>query len=180
MAGGDIGRGQRAIAGEGGLHRTLAAGMGELDGGHAALGLEETGDALHPADLAIMPQAQITISDPPGGLHRAGLGEDCAGAAEGEFAVMGDVIIIHLAILGAVLHHGRDHDAVGQGDAAQGERGEQHGLRCHGLACSLGRFRASASGVILGQAGGMTRVGGDGKGQRHPQFIEAAAQNWGI
>ena len=157
VAAGDIGGGQRAIAGKGGLHRALAAGMGELDGGHAALGLEEAGDALEAGDLAIMPQANIAIGDPAGGLHRAGLGEDGAGAAEGEFAVMGDVEIIHLAILGAVLHHGRDDDAVGQGDAAQGERGEQHGLGCHDLACSSGRFGAWAP--ILDQAGGLTRVG---------------------
>ena len=53
------------------------------------------------------------------------LGEDDAELAQGELAEMDDVVVVHLPIGGAVLHHRRDDGASGRDDASQPERREK-------------------------------------------------------
>ena len=70
-------------------------------------------------DLAVVPPPEIALGDPAARLDGAVLGEDDAELAQRELAEMNEVVIVHLTIGGAVLHHGRHDGAVGRGDAAQ-------------------------------------------------------------
>jgi hypothetical protein len=68
------------------------------------------------------------VRDAAVGFDGAGLGEDQTGAADGELGQVGEMPVVRQPVGRAVLAHGRDHDPVGQGDAAQLERGEEQCL----------------------------------------------------
>ena len=73
----------------------------------------------------VVVEAQVGGRDPPLGLDRGGLDAQHAGAGESEAAEMDQVPVIGRTVIGRVLAHRRDHDAVGQGQAAQRDGGEQ-------------------------------------------------------
>ena len=77
----------------------------------------------------VVPQAQTAGADAAHGRHRCGLDGEQARAAVEQVGPMRQVPVCGLAVHGRVLAHGRDHDAIGQGEGAaggvEGEGGEK-------------------------------------------------------
>ena len=69
----------------------------------------------------------------PSGLTAAASVMTSAGSADCAAAEVDEVPVVGVAVDRAVLAHGRDDDAVGEGDAALGERGEEAGGRGGGF-----------------------------------------------
>src|SRR4029079_4123093 len=84
----------------------LAARMGDLRGGERALLLEEAHQPLVALDLAVVPHPEVALRDPATRLDGAVLGEDDAELAQGELAEMDQMVVVHLPVVRAVLHHG--------------------------------------------------------------------------
>ena len=120
LAGGD---GKAAVPGE--FAAGFAAGVGELNGGDGALGFEEGDDAAEGFDVGVAPEAEVAEGDAAGGFDGCCLHHDEAGAAGGAGAEVDQMPIVSEAIDGGIFTHGRDGDAVGEGDAADGEGGEE-------------------------------------------------------
>ncbi len=120
LAGGD---GKAAVPGE--FAAGFAAGVGELDGGDGALGFKERDDAAEGFDVGVGPEAEVAEGDAAGGFDGGGFDHNEAGATGGAGAEVDEMPIVGEAIDGGVFTHGRDGDAVGEGDAADGEGGEQ-------------------------------------------------------
>jgi hypothetical protein len=99
----------------------------ELQPGACTVRLDEPGDPPVRRDLGVVPQAEIAVGDATARLHRRGLGEHDPCAAGGEPAEMYQMPVVGHAVLGRVLAHRRDHDAVGRAHAAQVDRREQQG-----------------------------------------------------
>ncbi len=114
---------RRRDPGEG--HAGLASGVGELDAGDGALLLEEGGDAGEEGDVVVGVDTEVAGSDAGFGADGGGFGEDGACSADGAAAEVDEVPVVGVAVDGAVLAHGGDDDAVGEGDAALRERGEE-------------------------------------------------------
>src|SRR6266850_5799757 len=93
--------------------------MGDLRAGERALALDECDQSLVAGDLAVVPHSEVALGDAAPRLDSAVLGEDDAELAERELAEMDQVVVVHLPVGGAVLHHGRDDRTVGRSDAAQ-------------------------------------------------------------
>ena len=105
--------------------RGLASGMGKLNAGGSTLAVQEVDNAGQGRDLLILPQAQICVGNAPFG-HDAGRFHDHQPeAAQREAAKMDEMPVIGEAVDGRILAHRRDHRAVAQGQAAQGDRGKQ-------------------------------------------------------
>ncbi|CRW93487.1 hypothetical protein PAERUG_P6_East_of_England_6_IMP_1_03_09_02259 [Pseudomonas aeruginosa] len=103
----------------------LAPGVGQLDPGDRALGLDETGDAMQRLDMRVAPDAEVVSGDAPLGQHRGGFDYHQAGAAHRAAAQVHEMPVVGQALLRRVLAHGRYGDAVGQGDLTQAKRLEQ-------------------------------------------------------
>jgi hypothetical protein len=95
--------------------------MGELDAGHGALGLHESGDVGQSRNLLVTPEADVAVGD--AALRRDGgrLDDDKAEAAQRELALVDGVVGGHEPVLGLVHAHRRDRQAVAEGDVAQGD-----------------------------------------------------------
>jgi len=106
-------------------HAGFAAGVGELGAGVGAVLVQEGGDALELGSVLVLPDAEIAGSDAAFRADGVGLGDDQGGAADGTAAEVDEVPVVGEAVDGGVLAHGRDGDAVGQGEAAQLEGGEE-------------------------------------------------------
>ena len=115
----------------------LAASMGELDGdrhrGMAAHG------GQHPAEgifRGVRPQAEIGRRNTAFRFDRSGLDDQQAGAGMAQVAVVHQVPVGRFAVVGRILAHRRNRDAVGQAQRADRIGGEQlaHGrfLNCVG------------------------------------------------
>jgi hypothetical protein len=75
--------------------------------------------------VVVAPDAEIAGGDAGFGADGVGFGDDEGGAADGAAAEMDEVPVVGEAVDGGVLAHGRDGDAVGQGEAAQLEGSEE-------------------------------------------------------
>ena len=122
--------------------------------------LEHPHDGLERACLRVIPQAQTAIGDATLGGDAGGLDEYDTGAAQCEFSVVHQVKVVGYAVDRAVLRHGRNDDAVWQGDVTDFERGEQQGQRG-----GCGHRRHVVGGVVVagcrtGAAGGGRRAKG--------------------
>ncbi len=106
-------------------HAGFAAGVRELDGGDAAVGLEEVGDAGEEGDVVVGVDAEVAGGDAAFGADGSCFGHDCARSADGAAAEVNEVPVAGVAVDGTVLAHGGDDDAVGEGNAALRERGEE-------------------------------------------------------
>ncbi|MNP10101.1 hypothetical protein D3C76_1022380 [compost metagenome] len=93
----------------------LAPGMGQLNTGNGALGVDEAGDALQGFDLFIIPQTEILGRDTPVGGDRRGFGKHQPGPADSTAAEVDQMPVIGQAIGTGILAHRRYRDAVGQG-----------------------------------------------------------------
>ena len=100
----------------------LAAGMGDLDAGDATAILDQRHQPLGEVALRLGPQAQAARRDPAQSGDVGRFSEHDAGATHGFGAEVLDVPVGAEPVLGSVLAHRRDRDAVLGGDAAQGER----------------------------------------------------------
>ena len=75
--------------------------------------------------MLVFPDAEVAWSDAAFGVDGIGFGEDEGGAADGAAAEVDEVPVVSEAVGGGVLAHGRDGDAVGEGEAAELEGGEE-------------------------------------------------------
>lgn len=105
----------------------LAPGVRQLDAGVLALRVDEVDDALHGRDLRVVPEADVARGDAAVGEDRGRFEDGEGGAAEGEGAEVDEVEVGHEAVQGRVHAHGRDGEAVGEGEAAELEGGEEGG-----------------------------------------------------
>ena len=107
--------------------RALLPGMGKLQAElGAGVGVDEVDDAPPRGDVLGLVHAGTARRDAGLSGDIGHLGIDEAGAADGEAAEMNQMPVVGRAVLGRVLAHRRDDDAVLQRYAAQAERGE-HG-----------------------------------------------------
>ncbi len=121
-------RRQLRTAPPGQIGRRLAAGMGELDRDrHRRMAAHRLEYAGHRRLGPVVPQADVGEADPPLGLDGGSLDRQQAGARGGKLAQMLNMPVGHRAVLGRILAHGGDDDAVVEGQAADGERLEKLG-----------------------------------------------------
>jgi len=106
-------------------HAGFASGVGELGAGVGAMVVEEGGDAAELGDVVVFPDAEVAEGDAGFGADGAGFGDDEGGAADGAAAEMNEVPFAGEAVGGGVLAHGRDGDAVGEGEAAEFQGGKE-------------------------------------------------------
>ena len=82
----------------------------------------------------LVPQAQTTGADAAHGRDRGGLDGEQASAAVEHVGPVRQVPVGGLAVIGRVLAHGRDHNAVRQGERARGRvEGEGGEKQAHGI-----------------------------------------------
>ncbi len=123
---------ERAAALPGPLRRALAAGMGDLDaelGGARAAALRDHARQRGFVVVGIKPQA--AMGDAAVALDMGGLHHHQRGAGIRQHAEMHQVPVVGAAVVGLVLAHRRDHDAVGKLQAGQPigrEKGTAHGI----------------------------------------------------
>jgi hypothetical protein len=98
--------------------------MTELDRRYRIMRADEIGQAREVRDEVVIPQAKVAdrAAAVAGDLGR--LDEDQSRAAGGIAADIHQMPVGRMPALRHVLMHRRDHDAVFQGNAAQGKRGE--------------------------------------------------------
>ena len=105
--------------------------MGQLN---ADLGAAEPAEELdHPAHgrfVVVGIQADAAGGDAPGGLDPGGFDEHQTGAAQSELAQVNQMPVGHGAVMGRILAHGGDDDAVGQIQVAETDGREK--LAGHG------------------------------------------------
>jgi hypothetical protein len=100
--------------------------MGELD---AELGGADrprmVDDALHRLFVGVGSEARAAGGDAAAQFNAGRLDDEQGGAGIGEHADMGHVPVGHRAVVGRILAHGRDDDAVRKLDAGELDRREQ-------------------------------------------------------
>ena len=120
------------------LGRAFWSRMAELDRDlRVGLGMDEIDEPLPGALVLVGVEAGAAGRDAPLRRNAGHFGEDEAGAALGALGVMHEVPIVRRAVLGLVLRHRRDADAVLQLQPAHAQRHE-HG-RPHRLRLDAGR-----------------------------------------
>jgi hypothetical protein len=105
--------------------RGLPPGVGELDAGHGALPADEVDDACVVGGLLVVPDPRVLRRDATLRDDGGRLGHHQAGTALRERPEVDEVPVGGSAVLGGVLTHGRDPDAVAERRAAQRQRREE-------------------------------------------------------
>ena len=119
----------RAAAGQQ-LRRAFAPGVAELDGDlGSAAAVDEVDDAPPGLGVGGAPQPRAARADARLGRDIGHLAHDQPGTAHGSAADVDQVPVVGQAVLGGVLTHGADDDAVVEGQRAQRE-GLKHRRRC--------------------------------------------------
>jgi hypothetical protein len=113
---------EKTLAGEGRGHGSFASGMGELNARADALSVDELRDARKAGDVVVGVNAEIGGGDAAFSEDRGGFEHDEGGSALGAGAEVDEVPIVGESILGGVLAHGGDADAVGEGDRTELKR----------------------------------------------------------
>ena len=111
-----IGLGDVVVALPGEVGAGFAAGMGDLDAGHAAGGLDRGDGGAEGIGLGVVPEAEAARGDAAFGGDARRLDDQQAGAAAREGGEVNLVPVIQDAVLGHVLAHRRDRDAVAERD----------------------------------------------------------------
>ena len=106
--------------------RALAASMGELhrDGGFRMLA-HRSEDRLQRGLVGVAVKPEAARRDAADRLDMRRLDAEHRGAGQREIVDVGEMPVIGRAVLGRILAHRRDHDAVGESQAAQLDRGKQ-------------------------------------------------------
>ena len=117
---------ERLAAGGRRLRRALAAGMRQL---HAELGnpvgAAEIVHALERRLIGVRIHTGAFGGDASDGVNVGHFGHDQAGGAEREAAEVHQMPVVRRTVVGIVLAHGRNHDAVRQCQTAHGDRRKQ-------------------------------------------------------
>ena len=99
--------------------------MAKLDTHLGALGVDKIDNTLDSGDVIVGPDAIVGGGDATAGLDGSSLCNDEASTTNGKATQVGQVEVIHKAVLGGVHAHGGDNDTVGKGQVLDGERAEQ-------------------------------------------------------
>ena len=122
-----IGR-QRAAALPRPLRGSLAAGMRDLDAELGGAGPPAVGDDARQRRLVVVGvEPHAAVGDAAAALDMRRLDDDEARAGIGQHAEMGEMPVGGGAVVGAVLAHRRDDDAVGEFDTAELDGCEESG-----------------------------------------------------
>jgi hypothetical protein len=97
----------------------LAAGVADLDAGHGTGGLDGLHDRHEGLRQLVRPDAGAARRDAAFGRHGGGFHDHQAGAAAGDAGVVRQMPFVGLAVHRHVLAHGRDGDAVAQGQVLE-------------------------------------------------------------
>lgn len=117
--------------------RGLAAGVGELDRQrHVGIAPHDRQYPPQRRFRLVGPQAEVVGADPPFRHHRGRLQGQQRRPGQGQVAQVDDVPVGGAALVGRILAHRRDHDAVTQRQRADAVRGEQD---AHGFSSTRGR-----------------------------------------
>ncbi|KFB68718.1 MAG: hypothetical protein CAPSK01_001572 [Candidatus Accumulibacter vicinus] len=103
----------------------LAARMADLDARYRAAGLDGRGYGRQFLSLGVIPEPGAGGSNPPFRGDSRRLDGDQTGTAAGQPGVMGQMPVVNHAVGCGILAHGRDGNAIAQGDGFQLKRGEQ-------------------------------------------------------
>ena len=107
---------EEAFAAERRSHAAFASGVGQLDTGADALRVNEGRDLLEPGDVLVFPDAEVGGGDAAFRQNGGSLDHDEAGASLRAGAEVDEMPVGGESIVGGVLAHGRDADAVGESD----------------------------------------------------------------
>ncbi|MCY1437681.1 hypothetical protein D9M71_538520 [compost metagenome] len=118
----------------------LAPGVGDLDTRHGTGSLDGLHHRYERLSVGIAPDTGATGGDAPFRCHRSGFNHQQAGTATGQAGQVHVVPVVDHAVLGHVLAHRRNGDAVAQGDVLEAVRFEQGG---HGQAPGLFDYDSS-------------------------------------
>lgn len=105
--------------------------MGKLSAGADSLRVDELRDAREAGDVFIGVDAEVGGRDAAFRQNRGSFEHDEAGPTLGPAAEMDEMPVVGESVLRGVLAHGRDADAVGEGDGAK-LKGRKKGL-AHGF-----------------------------------------------
>jgi len=140
-------------------HGGLASGMGELNAGAYALAVDEVDDAPEARDVAVLVDAEVVGCNAAFGDDGGSFKDDEASSTLGAAAEMNEMPIGGEAIVGRVLAHRGDADAVGKGDRSKLKgRKERMAHACVGLYVVLGLHFNGCAGD--GRDAEATRAGG--------------------
>jgi hypothetical protein len=118
-----VGGGVVEGAGGGGF----SAGVGELEAGGGAVLFEEAGDAGEGFDLGVLPEAGIIGRDAAFGGNGGRLGHHQAVPPHGARSEVDKMPVGGVAVVRGVHAHGRNAEAVAEGDGTEGEGVEDGG-----------------------------------------------------
>src|SRR5579872_2121975 len=104
------------------LHTSLTPGMCELNAGHRPLTSDKSGNPHERLDLTILPQAHITVGNPPPRLHSGGLHKHNSCAAHSKVREMCKMPVCGVSIPGRILAHRRHDNSVPTLNVTQGNR----------------------------------------------------------
>ena len=93
----------------------------QLSSGHAALLANESDDARQIFDMRVFPDAEVARTDASLGEHSDGFGEDGSCAAYSSRAEVNQMPVVGESILARVLAHGRNRNAVPEGNISNFE-----------------------------------------------------------
>lgn len=136
-----------------GQGRRFAPGVGELDPYFLSLGVDEICHALDGGNLGVLPEARVFRGDAAVGGHGGGFDDGEGGAVEGVLPQVDKVEVGQVAVGGRVHAHGGDGEAVLEGEAADGEGGED-GWDGGGIIHEGGAGWGVLGGCVEGDAGG--------------------------
>jgi len=119
------GREQMFGSRERGGHGGLASGMGKLNAGANALAMDELDDALKAWNVIVFVDAEVARCDTAFGDYGRGFEHDEAGTTLGTAAEVDHVPVVGETVVGGVLAHRGDADAVGECDRTKLERREE-------------------------------------------------------
>jgi len=145
---------QQALAAKGYGHAALAAGVGQLDSGTDALGMDEANDLLEAGDVSILPDTKISGGDAAFREDGGSLKQDEARTTLSATAEMDEVPVVGESVLRRILAHGRDANAIGKVDGTKlkwGKKRKTHkGLdERMGLEMQRGGKRRSTSSLAV-------------------------------
>src|SRR6185436_14801153 len=117
---------ERLAAGCRRMYRTFASGMRELNAELChTISTTEIYDTLQRGFVVVVVQTKTAVRDAADGRDMRRLGDQKAGRTHRELAQMHEMPVVRRAVLGVVLAHRRDHDAIGKREAAKLQRGEE-------------------------------------------------------
>src|SRR5450631_154541 len=122
--------------------------MCQLDAGMGTLCVQEVHNASQGGDVLILPDTQVLGRDAAFGRHGCGFRENQASSTDGTAAKVNEMPVGGESILAGILTHGRNGDAVWEGDTAQRERRKKTCGLAHLDGCLISDWRCSNCGGV--------------------------------